>query len=167
MAPGVSRAILLCRAPRAVSMAWCVFFAASAPRRHHFSLHKIGRGAVVPQSRFSCDHVCEMAGTCKLQRSRNRVSTEPRGSSHAADRLRSATVQKHPHTHTLRELHPYGWGADAPSGAPAVPAEPGPSVVMLDSSQLTISAPPSIRSPVFPRSAKLLISDPNDVQRNA
>ena len=33
--------------------------------------------------------------------------------------------------------------------------EPGPSVVMLDSSQSTISAPPSIRSPVFPRSAKL------------
>ena len=72
----------------------------------------------------SCETAnCEMAGTCKLQRSRNRVSIEPRGSSHAADRLRSATVQKTPtHTHTLGEIHPHGWGAGAPSGAPAVPA---------------------------------------------
>ena len=46
---------------------------------------------------------CEMAGTCKLQRSRNRVSIEPRGSSHAADRLRSrATVQKTPTHGELR-----------------------------------------------------------------
>ena len=42
---------------------------------------------------------CEMAGTCKLQRSRNRVSIEPRGSSHAkftwssADLSTSATWQ--------------------------------------------------------------------------
>ena len=39
--------------------------------------------------------LCEMAGTCKLQRSRNRVSIEPRGSSHAADRLRSSVLCVH------------------------------------------------------------------------
>ena len=62
MAPGVSRAILLCRAPRGCLNGVMCLFAVGATSAH-FSLQKIGRSAGESVGNIcvclvSCDHVC-------------------------------------------------------------------------------------------------------------